>query len=191
MCLDLTKFTLNKPSIQYRAFPTGYCVFQQSLYICFEWIFKQIPPSMTKNQVLGRLVIQRLRLNPMLQWREGNKSLLRSARTNTCHRGQPKNYPRQYLRCGEEIFPAPVGPIATRGANHSPIGFSPLWSPKEPQDRQTIQLQRTSGAGRPTPILFQGLKTTAVRNSPSAKFRREQAHTCVSLGKRLISFFFL
>lgn len=145
---------------------------------------------MIKNQALSRLVIQRLRPNPTLQRWEGNKSLLRFARTETCHRSQPKNYPRWYLCRGEEIFLAPVGPIATRGANNRPISF-PLGSLKGPEDRQTIQLHQTSGTGRPIPDRFQELKTTTVRNSPSAKFRREQAHYCVSLGKRLISFFLL
>lgn len=146
---------------------------------------------MTKNQVLGRLGIQRLRLNPTLWWWEGNKSLLRFARADMCHHGQPKNYPRQYLHCRNEIVLAPMGLMAPENENHPWIGFSLFGPPKGPQARQTIQLQQTSGAGRPIPILIQGLKTTAVRNSPLAKFRWEQADACISLGKRLISFFLL
>lgn len=149
MCLDLTKFILNKPSIQYRAFPIGYCIFQQSLYICFEWMFKLITPFMTKNQVLGRLIIQRLRLNPTLQRWERNKSLLRFARTNMCHHSQPKNYPRQYLRSGEEDFLAPMGPIATQGANQPPIDFS-LFGPQKDfrTDRQPSSSRRQEQADR-------------------------------------------
>lgn len=117
------------------------------------------------------------------------QNLLGLAGTTTCDHSQPQNYPRQYLHQAEEISWAPAGPI---GRLKLPIHkFSPPRSPSGPQDKQTTKLQQMSGAGRPIPILFQDLKTTVMRNSPSAKFRWEQAHACFSSGKKLISFFLL
>lgn len=147
---------------------------------------------MTKIQFLGRLRIQRLRLNPTLPGWEGNKSLLRLAGTLMFNHSQPSNYPGQYLCYRQRIFPAPMALIATQGANLSPITFTLLGPQKDLRPAsQPAQLQQTSGPGRSIPIHFQALKTAAGRNSPSAKFRWEQAFACVSSGKRLISFFLL
>jgi len=40
ICILKCAFTPNKPSRQYGAFPTEYSMFQQSLHIYFELIFK-------------------------------------------------------------------------------------------------------------------------------------------------------
>lgn len=131
MCLDLPRFILNKPSIQYRGFPTGYWIFQASLHIWVESIFKSIHPCMTKNQFLYKLRIERLRLNPTLPGWEGNKSLLRLAGTFMCNHRQTSNYPGQYLCYGQGILPAPMGLIGTQGTNLSPTDFTLLCPQKD------------------------------------------------------------
>lgn len=106
---------------------------------------------MTKNQFLGRLRIERLRLNPTRPGWEGNKSLLRLAGTLKCNHRQPSNYPGQYLCCGQGIFPAPMGLAGTQGTNLSPISFTLLGPQKD------LRPAQTSGAGKSISIHFQGL----------------------------------
>lgn len=87
---------------------------------------------MTKNQFLGRLRIERLRLNPTLPGWEGNKSLLRLAGTLKCNHRQPSNYPGQYL-CSGRNLPSTHG--SGRHTRDKPLTnkFYPLGSPKGPQ----------------------------------------------------------
>lgn len=106
---------------------------------------------MTKNQFLGRLRIERLRLNPTRPGWEGNKSLLRLAGTLKCNHRQPSNYPGQYLCYGQGIFPAPMGLAGTQGTNLSPISFTLLGPQKD------LRPAQTSGAGKSISIHFQGL----------------------------------
>lgn len=108
---------------------------------------------MTKIQFLGRLRIQRLRLNPTLPGWEGNKSLLRLAGTLMCNHSQPSNYPGQYLCYGQRIFPAPMALIATQGANLSPITFTLLGPQKDLRPASQPSSSRHQDQADPFPFV--------------------------------------
>lgn len=81
---------------------------------------------MTKNQFLGRCVIQRLRLNPTLK-----------STSITYDQSQSQNYLRQYLHCREEVLTF-VGFQHTR-CKLSTIKFFPHEFTKGPLDGENSQ----------------------------------------------------